>query len=431
MRMPTPYIVLFGGNEKAISGLKSLFDRKAVLKPYRIEDASVFSLAETAASYFVVFAEKNGSKSIAALRTLQSQFPAIPRIVLAAPALLEQVDDYVSAGCSRFLFYPQQADRLLDLIATESTTLPGSAPSRDRNNFTGAILNMINQALSIGIVPKSVARIISLSTLPDLPPTGIQAQFLGNFEVCIEGNLLPELKGKKLKLLLAYLLYQAPRQIHKNTLADLFWGDIDTAANSLQVAVCQLRKHIRETTGYSDLISHENERYFINPAYALSSDAASFRTFWQDGQLQELRSGLEEALPAYHEAIGQYNGEFMEDLGRHCEPWIEQERNALSEKYLHVLERMGVYFFREGNPTVAINLCQRILEKEPYFETAYRLLMICYDQLGQRGHAIATYQKCTAALWEQYKIKPSAETEAAYRKMVSGVGVDGRLSSCA
>jgi len=429
--MPTPHIALFGGNEQVITELNSLFDQKAVLNPYRLEDAVVFSLAETAASFFVVFAEKNGHKSIAALRALQSQFPAIPCIVLAPPALLESVDDYVSAGCSRFLLYPKQADRLLDLVATQSTTLSEAAPSRDRNNFAGVILNMINQALSIGIVPKSVARIISLNTLPDLPPTGIQVQFLGNFEVRIEGSLLPELKGKKLKQLLAYLLYQAPRQIHKNTLANLFWGDIDTAANSLQVAVCQLRKHIRQTTGCSDLIGHENERYFINPAYDLSSDAASFRALWQNGQLQELRSGLEEALPAYHEAIGQYNGEFMEDLGRYCDPWIEQERNALSEKYLHVLERMGVYFFREGNPTVAINLCQRILEKEPYFETAYRLLMICYDQLGQRGHAIATYQKCAAALWEQYKIKPSTETEAAYRKMVSGIGVDGRLSSCA
>jgi DNA-binding SARP family transcriptional activator len=330
------------------------------------------------------------------------------------------------------LLYPQQTERLQDLLANHSATLPGTAPSRDRSHFTGAILSMINQALSIGIVPKSIARMVSLNTLPELPPSGVQVKFLGNFEVRIEGNLLPELKGKKLKLLLAYLLYHAPKQVHKNTLANLFWGDIDTAANSLQVAVCQLRKHIRETTGCSDLIGHENERYFINPAYGLSSDATSFRTFWQDGQLQELRGGLEAALPAYHEAIAQYNGEFMEDLGRYCEPWIEKERSTLSEKYLHVLERMGLYFFREGNATVVINLCQRILEKEPYFETAYRLLMICYDQLGQRGHAIATYQKCTAALWEQYKIKPSTETEAAYRKMVSGVGVDeARLSSCA
>jgi len=430
--MPTPHIVLFGGNEKLIAELKHLFERKAVLKSCRIEDASVFSLAETDASLFVVFAKKNGAGATAAIRALQSQFPAIPCIVLAASALLEEVDDYIRAGCSRFLLYPQQTDRLLELIAVQGEALPGAAPSRNRNTFTGAILNMINQALSVGIVPKSIARIISLNTLSELPPTGIQVQFLGNFEVRIEGKPLPELKGKKLKLLLAYLLHYAPKQIHKNTLADLFWGDIDTAANSLQVAICQLRKQIRETTGCSDLIGHENERYFINPDYAIFSDAASFRALWQNGQLQELRSGLEAALPAFHEAIGQYNGEFMEDLGLHCEPWIEQERNALSEKYLHVLERMGLYFFKEGNPTVAINLCQRILEKEPYFETAYRLLMICYDQLGQRGHAIVTYQKCAAALWEQYKIKPSAETESAYRKMVGGVGVvEGRMASYA
>lgn len=429
--MYSPHLVLFGGNEKLIGELNHQFDGKAALKPYRLEDAAVFSLAETDADFFVVFTKKNSARSIAAVRALQSQFPAIPCIVLAAHAVLEDVDDYLRAGCSRFLLYPQQADRLQELVAEHHAMASAAAPSRERNHFTGAILNLINQALSIGIVPKSIARIISLNTLPELPPTGIQAQFLGNFEVHIEGRLLPELKGKKLKLLLAYLLYQSPRQIHKNTLANLFWGDIDTAANSLQVAVCQLRKHIRETTGCSDLIGHENERYFINPAYVLSSDAASFRTLWQNGQLQELRSGLEAALPAYHEAIGQYNGEFMEDLGRYCEPWVEQERSALSEKYLHVLERMGVYFFQEGNPTVAISLCQRILEKEPYFETAYRLLMICYDQLGQRGHAIATYQKCTAALWEQYKIKPSVETEAAYRKMGSGGSVDGRLSSCA
>ncbi len=428
--MYAPHIVLFGGNEKVIAELKILFDQKVMLKQFRIEDAAVFSLAEAAASLFLVYVEKSSKKNLVAIRELQTHFPAIPRIVLAAQPLLEEVDDFICAGCSRFLSYPKQAERLKALVCVESAILPAVASSPARNSFTTTILNMVNQALSIGIVPKSIARIISLNTVSDiaLPASGIQARFLGNFEVYINGLLLPELKGKKLKLLLAYLLYQSPKQVHKNTLANLFWGDIDTAANSLQVAICQLRKHLRATAGITDLICHENERYFINPEFALSSDAAAFRTLWQNGQLVEMRAGLEEALPAYHDAIGSYNGDFMEDVGSNCEPWILQEREVLAEKYLHVLERMGVYFFREGNPTVAIHLCQRILEKEPYFETAYRLLMICYDQLGQRGHAIATYQKCAAALWEHYKIKPSAETEAAYQEMVSA---GGRLSSCA
>lgn len=425
--MYTPRVVLFGGNEKVVAELEILLDRKAVLKSYPLEHASVLRLDEDA-FLFVVFAEKSDPGFTAAVRMLQLQFPTTLCIVLAAPALLEEVNDYIHADNIRFLLYPQQTNWLQYMVAKQSKTLAEAAPSHDRKHFTGAILNMINRALSVGIVPKSIARIMSLSALSDLPSTRIHAQFLGNFELSIEGRALQGMKSKKQKLLLAYLLYHAPKQIHKNTLANLFWGDIDTAANSLQVAVCQLRKQIRESIGCHDLICHENERYFINPEYTISSDAAAFRTLWQNGQLQELRSGLEEALPLYHEALGHYNGEFMEDLGRNCELWAEQERSALSEKCLQMLERMGVYFFREGNPTVAINLCRRILEKEPYFEAAYRLLMICYDQLGQRDYAIATYHKCTAALWEQYKIKPSAETETAYRKMANSVGAEERLS---
>ncbi|NUO03694.1 MAG: hypothetical protein HUU01_24025, partial [Saprospiraceae bacterium] len=205
MKMYTPHIVLFGGNEATITDLKKRFDRHVSLKFYRLEDASVFTLAEADAALFAIFAENNGAKALAAVHALQLQFPSIPCVVLALNVPLEEVDDYFRAGCSRFLVYPEQIDRFQDLIAGQQPLPAEAMPTRYRNNFTSTIMSLINQALSVGIVPKAIARIINLNTLPELPPNGVQTQFLGNFEVRIEGTLLPELKGKKLKLLLAYL----------------------------------------------------------------------------------------------------------------------------------------------------------------------------------------------------------------------------------
>lgn len=435
--MHTPQVVLFGGNSKMIRHLESLLNRQAILKPYLLEEAEFFSLAEANPVFFLICPEGDKAQDIEVLCNLQTRFERIPKILLAQQIATQEIDDYLQAGCSRILLYPAHIERIIDLLPQHSKTKKSKSgstkilPAEAKTSLASAIMNILNQAMSIGIVPKPIAKIIAMKSPIDIAQAAIQVRFLGDFQVFIKGQLLPELKSKKLKPLLAYLLYHFPKQLHKNKLADLFWGDIDTAANSLQVAICQLRKHIRETTGCEDFICHENERYFINPDYSFFSDANAFRELWQKAQMQELSYGLEAALPLYHQAVGCYVDDFLEDSGWQCDVWIANEREALSEKYLQVLERMGLYFFKERSYTVTISLCQRILEKDPYFEKAHRLLMISYARADQRSQAVMTYQKCAKLLLEKYKIKPSEETESAYREIMGEHTTGLSILNCA
>src|ERR671930_214059 len=68
-------------------------------------------------------------------------------------------------------------------------------------------------------------------------------RILGPFEVSANGEPLP-VRGAKQRALLAILLLRANETVASETLIDRLWGDEppETAANTLQVYVSQLRK---------------------------------------------------------------------------------------------------------------------------------------------------------------------------------------------
>ena len=68
----------------------------------------------------------------------------------------------------------------------------------------------------------------------------IRVQFLGKLRV--EINNKPLILNGKNALVLASLLLEYPREIHKETLMQRFWTDSLSAKNSLNVAICNIRK---------------------------------------------------------------------------------------------------------------------------------------------------------------------------------------------
>jgi DNA-binding SARP family transcriptional activator len=68
--------------------------------------------------------------------------------------------------------------------------------------------------------------------------------------------------------------------------------------------------------------------------------------------------------------------------------------------------------------TPAIGLCQKVLARDNCNEQAYRRLIQCFLEQGQRQLAMREYQTCLQTLKEELNLAPSAETRAMYRQIV-------------
>src|SRR5438067_5974525 len=84
---------------------------------------------------------------------------------------------------------------------------------------------------------------------------GVQCRLLGPLAVSVDGEPI-ELSGQKPRALLAALLLEANEVVSRDRLIDALWGEEppDTARNTLQVYVSQLRKLLPE--GMLETASH-------------------------------------------------------------------------------------------------------------------------------------------------------------------------------
>src|SRR5438477_12413869 len=77
---------------------------------------------------------------------------------------------------------------------------------------------------------------------------GVQCRLLGPLAVSVDGEPI-ELSGQKPRALLAALLLEANQVVSRDRLIDALWGEEppDTARNTIQVYVSQLRKLLPES----------------------------------------------------------------------------------------------------------------------------------------------------------------------------------------
>lgn len=271
----------------------------------------------------------------------------------------------------------------------------------------------------LGITPASFRKLIG-KDLEQRDAFDVQVQFFGQLKITIRGKTLSHIKGKKNASVLAYLLFNHHRSVHRDILIDKFWSDFSSASakNSLNVAICSIRKDLAKVLKDQEVILFENESYCINPQLEIITDVEKFTYMWRKGRVIEEAQGLSSALHAYNKAVALYQKEFLENF--RFEEWCESERSNLQEIYLFILNRLSAYFFEEKNYYGCINICKKMLSTDRCLEEVYRKLMKCYYALGLTDMAFKQYFKCKKALKEELDLSPSRPTEELFESMQLG-----------
>lgn len=100
--------------------------------------------------------------------------------------------------------------------------------------------------------------------------------------------------------------------------------------------------------------------------------------------------------------------------------WIEERRRMLSELELRALECYAAASLGVGGVEIpgAERTARRLVEREPFRESGYRLLMRALAAGGNVADALRTYERLAAVLRNELGVDPGPETQDLHRSLL-------------
>ena len=248
----------------------------------------------------------------------------------------------------------------------------------------------------------------------------LRVRFFGIFEVTRNGEALSFARNTKALAILKYLLAHRDQPISRDNLMGWLWpeSNLRKARWSLNSAVSALRRQLSDQAEFeapTEYILLEEGRYRLCPAIKVSTDVDDFDAHCERGRRLERDQRALEAATEYEKAIALYRDDYLDcDL---YEDWTFLERERLLHAYVEKLSRLAHFYEGAGKYREAIIACFGILEKDPFCEQAYRLLMRCYARLGFPALAVRQYELCERLISRRLGLEPSFETQAVYQKI--------------
>ncbi len=362
---------------------------------------------------------------------LKAQWPALPVVFATARLDSEAILAAFRAGCIDVLKKPLQAaevraclHRIWNAPAAEHSQPLQHAYTRIKRIFSSSLPSPENiaapgafQAHALETSSPEGRRELKSETENLLR---LEVHFFGKFRVAVNGREVANWPGRKSKLVFAYLAMNHKRRLSREVLMETFWpsAEPDSARNSLNVALHQVRRALHEAFPACDFILFKEECYFLNPDLEVWLDVEEFKQHWKKAQGLERDKGREAALPEFEQAANMYEGDFMED--DIYESWAASQREHFKEIYLVALDRISKVYSLNGKPELAANLCESILALDNCREDIHRRLMLCYYRVGKRDKALKQFKKCEAILQEELEVKPTRATLELYEKIKTG-----------
>jgi predicted ATPase/DNA-binding SARP family transcriptional activator len=226
-----------------------------------------------------------------------------------------------------------------------------------------------------------------------------QFRLLGPLSVTLEGEPLA-LGGQKRRALLAALLLEANKAVSRDRLIDALWGEDppDTARNTLQVYVSQLRKVLPE--GMLET-APPGYRLAVDPE---TVDLFEFLRLSQEGRTALTLGDAATAAEALAAALALWSGPALADLA--WEPFAQQEIVRLEELQLAAVEDRIDADLALGRHGQLAGELERLVNEHPLRERLRGQLMLALYRSGRQADALAVYQRARRTLVDELGIEP-------------------------
>ena len=318
----------------------------------------------------------------------------------------------------------------INLIPSGRALSPGTIENQDLASYfvllvsrdlASYIRGEIIQALSFGNKKERARRTEQLKYLYKLAQPKIRINTLGEFNVWINDTLLDKsvFEGAKPISLLKAIVMNGSRDIPKEILIDALWPDASASAGkkNFKINLHRLRKGLEPSPvkefGYayvlqkSGLVSLNLELVCLDVDLFLALGAEAVR----------LESGNkpDETLVCYTRAALVYKGDyFVEDP--YLE-WLGPRRDLFRSKYIEILKKKGLLHEEMDQWSEAVDTWRVILGTDPFFEAAYRNLMILYADAGRKSEALHVFKECRGILNRELDTEPEFQTQQIYARI--------------
>lgn len=436
--MKLPKIIIVGESFK-LSPLVS----EAVLRHYQVLYVRPMHLdTGTDRVQAILLIDSVSLDTVTTLSQLRVCFPNLPIIILSQQLDFSTVIETVRLGANDYLPFHSSPDEILYRIATNIHNHESASSSISFYLTPKNILEVVVQLwqkihhfwyylfylqkLQLNKDVSSKPAIINseIASSSFSSTSRMQISLLGKMEIRHQGKAVSFDLGRKARILLAFLLLNAQKPIHKDVIGNQFWQHCSTnaARNSLNVSIYSIRKCFKKILPDEAFILYSMEKYALNPELSLTTDVDNFYKHWKMGKELEQRNEFLKSIPFYEKAIALYRGDFMEDMV--YEEWIESQRDHIKEAYLYMLDRLSLWAFEQKDYDTAIKYGEQALLKDNCLENIHQRLMICFFQKGNRIKAIQQFQKCKKTLYEELEVKPSKKTVELYEQITKGTNIE-------
>ncbi|MCA9969527.1 MAG: hypothetical protein KC425_04885, partial [Anaerolineales bacterium] len=213
----------------------------------------------------------------------------------------------------------------------------------------------------------------------------LRMALLGPVEVTRAGAPLDDLVSAKARALLYYLAV-TERPHSRQALAGLLWGSLPEAdaRRNLRGALLKLRQD------FEPYIHVSYQELAFDPAPGVWLDVAQFRA--------ALAAPAETAVADLQAALDLYRGEFLQDFHVRQAPdfdtWLAAQQTRLRDMALAGCYTLAERCIAGGAYAQGVRAAQLLLRLDPLREEGYRQLMLLLALQGQRGAALAQYERC-------------------------------------
>ena len=244
---------------------------------------------------------------------------------------------------------------------------------------------------------------------------------LGGLSILQDGKPVGGFVSRKVEALLVYLAAN-PREHPREVLGQLLWDDLpqDRTLANLRMALSSLQQQMESflvVTRYS---------LGINPDSIYRLDTLELDSLLTDTSQHWKESGSFSPLVAKRldNALKQYQGVFLDGFyvrrARGFEGWKHLEQERIHHRVLEALYRLGSSALKQGQYVEGIAHITQLLQYDPLWEEAHRLMMLLLTYSGNRSAALAQYETCQRLLKENLDVTPSDETFDLYCQIDDG-----------
>ncbi|MBI4771189.1 MAG: AAA family ATPase, partial [Chloroflexi bacterium] len=249
----------------------------------------------------------------------------------------------------------------------------------------------------------------------------LKIQLLGPPRIERDGRPLA-VDTRKATALLAYLAVTGEAH-SRDTLAALFWPDVDEARAALRRTLSALNKALN-----GQWLEIDRETIHLPRAPGWWLDVTAFHERLADcrrrGYLRPGSGHSPECVPPLTEAAALYRDDFLAGFTLRDSPgfddWQFFQAETLRREMAGALETLAHCHREAGQFEAAIASARRWLTLDPMHEPAHRMLMQLYARSGQRALALRQYRECVRVLEADLGVAPLEETTTLYESIKQG-----------